>query len=466
MLTKALGAGGALIIATALATSGGPYGASPAAAAISPPATPAAKVGPARLGSVPAGQRPPQVVVVAFDDSGNTFNGTAGHFSMFDYWLSVARDYDTRMTFFLSGTQLLTSQTQHTYDAPQWGPANMNMGMLVPHIETLPGQSETDALRQEMTDLKRAHAEGNEIGTHFMGHICGSGKGSVGSFSQADWEQDLQQFYKAVDNANTTNHLNPPIDLGFKGEDVVGDRTPCLEGNFHNLYPVIAKHGFTYETSPTPEIRWPYRGASDTGPSNLWVFPLATVPMYGSSHYDLDMDWNICDYHEKDCLDAPVDKAAAARWSQQALDTYRTYFEKSYTGDRAPLFIGDHFEMWHNGAYTRALTSFVKETCNKPEVRCVSYQEAASWLNTTPTAQLDTWRTGAFPHYTDANPPAYGSPVPDVLMPTPWPAKAEPAKAEPAKPGQANSTPPGPPQAKPEQPKSEPAKTAAPTPIR
>jgi len=450
VLTQAFGAGTALIMVTALAACSGPPAGSRAAAAVVPPAVAvappavavalptaatvaappmvvdaAARVGPPPLGPVTAGQRPPQVVVLAFDDSQNAVSGSGGQYAMFDYWRHVARDYDARMTFFVLGTNLLTSQTLHTYEAPQLGPANPGMGLAVPHALPLPGETQTDAIRHELINMKRAHAEGNEIGTHFMGHICAGSKGSVGSFSAANWEQELEQFYKAVDDANETNHLDPAVDLGFKGEDVVGSRTPCLEGNFHNLYPVAAKHGFTYDTSPTPQIRWPHRGASNTGPTDMWVFPLATLPLYGSGHDELDMDWNICAFHDSGCIPHSAPKASSDKWGQQALDTYRAYFEKAYTGDRAPLYIGDHFEMWHNGTYTKALASFAKETCSKPEVRCVSYREVADWLNRTPAAQLESWRNGDFPHYTDPNPPPYGKPVADVLMPEPWVAKEQ-----------------------------------------
>ncbi len=318
------------------------------------------------------------------------------------------------MTFFLSGPMLLTGQTLHTYDAPQLGPGNSHMGFAFDHVQPLPGETQTDAVRHEMNNLKGAYAEGNEIGTHFGGHICGTEKGAVGSFSPADWEQEIEQFNKMVDNANQTNHLDPPVNLGFTAADIVGSRTPCLEGNFKALYPVLAKHGYTYDTSPTPDTRWPQRGAANTGPSNLWVFPLATLPMYGSNHYELSMDWNICAYHDLGCEPKQVPQASADQWSQQTLDTLRAYFEKSYTGDRAPIYIGYHPEMWHHGAYTKALAGFLKETCNKPEVRCVSYREVADWLNNVPAKQLESWRNGDFPHYTDPKPPAYGTPVADV----------------------------------------------------
>jgi hypothetical protein len=458
MFPRTLGAGATALLLTALAGCGATNSAAPVATAARAPQTDLAaarrapadpprtdRVGPATLGTVPTGQRPPQIVVTAFDDSGDAITSPEGHYAIFDYWRQVSREYNARMTFFLTGLQLLTSQTEHTYDAPQLGPGNSHMGFAFDHVQPLPGETQLDAVRHEMNNLKGAYAEGNEIGTHFGGHICGKEKGAVGSFTSADWEHEVEQFNKMVDNANQTNKLDPPVNLGFTSADIVGSRTPCLEGNFHNLYPVLTKHGYTYDTSPTPDTRWPQRGAPNTGPTNLWVFPLATVPLYGTKHYELSMDWNICAYHDPGCEPKQVPAASADQWSQQTLDTLRTYFEKSYAGDRAPLFIGYHPEMWHHGAYTKALAGFLKETCNKPEVRCVSYGEVAGWLNKdVPAAQLTQWRDGDFPHYTDPKPPAYGTPVSDVLMPKPWTARPEsdgsvpqpsPAAAGPQQPG-------------------------------
>jgi hypothetical protein len=299
--------------------------------------------------------------------------------------------------------------------------------MEVDGVLPLPGQTPQDAIRFEMEELRDANAEGNEIGTHFNGHICGGGRGSVGAFTAADWQQEIDEFDSLLDHANQNNNLDPPVNLGFTSSDVVGSRTPCLEGNFRELYPVLAQHGFRYDTSPTPDTTWPLRGAQNTGPSNLWVFPLAWVPFYGSGgHHTLSMDYNICFLHDGCRTAQSYPTSVTDRWRQQALDTYRQYFETSYTGDRAPIYLGNHFEMWHDGAYTDALAEFVTETCTKPEVRCVSYRDLADWLDTVPDAQRHAWRMGEFPHYADPDPPRYGEPVagapqPQAAPPIPTP---------------------------------------------
>ncbi len=376
------------------------------------------RIGPEALGSVAPGERPPQVVVVAFDGAGVAVEGT---YPMFQFWRDVSREANARFTYFLSGPYLLTHDNIDRYTAPQLGTATQAMPFEVSGVLPLPGQSERDAVRYELEQLRDAHAEGSEIGTHFNGHICGQEKGSVERFSAADWEAELEQFRSMVDNANSSNDISPAVELGFTSDDVVGGRTPCLQGNYKALYPVLEEHGFLYDTSPTPDASeptlWPQRGWSETGPTSLWVFPLAYVPSYGTHKRILAMDYNLCVQHEGCKTKAAYPASTTDAWSQQALDTYRQYFQTNYTGRRAPVLIGNHFSMWHSGAYTAALAAFVQETCSKPEVRCVSYRELAEWLNTTPADQLAAWRLGEFDKFLDPDPPAYGDPVPGAARP-------------------------------------------------
>jgi hypothetical protein len=427
LCSRAIRAASAVSAVTVLAACGAelsatpfpPASPGPVASASAAPSAPAqsvtGKVGLPALGPVAAGERPPQIVVVAFDGAGVAVDGK---YPMFQFWRDVSKQHNARFTFFLSGPYLLPQSDIGKYQAPQIGPAHTGLGMEVEGVIPLPGQTPQDAIRFELEELRDAYAEGNEIGTHFNGHICGGGRGSVGAFSASDWDQEINQFNSLLDNANQNNDINPPVNLGFTSKDVVGSRTPCLEGNFKALYPVLAEHGYSYDTSPTPDTSWPRRGAAATGPSNLWVFPLAWTSFYGSGgHHTLSMDYNICFLHDGCHTSQSYPGTVTDRWRQQALDTYRQYFESSYTGNRAPVFRGNHFEMWHDGAYTDALAEFVTETCSKPEVRCVSYRDLADWLNTVPDAQRASWNAGAFPRYVDADPPRYGEAVPGAAAP-------------------------------------------------
>ncbi len=376
------------------------------------------RIGPENLGPVAAGERPPQVVVVAFDGAGVAVEGK---YPQFQFWRDVSREANARFTYFLSGPYLLTHDNIHKYTAPQLGTATQAMPFQVSGVLPLPGQTEQEAVRYELEQLRDAHAEGSEIGTHFNGHICGDQKGSVARYSAADWEAELVEFQSMIDNANANNDIEPAVDLGFDGDDIVGSRTPCLEGDYKLLYPVLEKHGFLYETSPTPDAssptQWPQRGWPETGETSMWVFPLPYVPSYGTDRRILAMDYNFCFQHEGCKTKAAYPTSTTDGWGQQALDTYRQYFQRNYTGNRAPVILGNHFAMWHNGAYSGALADFVTETCGKAEVRCVSYRELAEWLNETPDDRLTSWRLGDFDKYVDASPPAYGEPVPDAPRP-------------------------------------------------
>lgn len=419
----------ALAVAGCAADELEPLAAPSAASAASPSASPSAsptasttpgptRVGPPDLGPVAAGERPPQVVVISFDGAGVA---VGGRYPMFQYWRDVSRSANARFTYFLSGPYLLTHANIDRYTAPQLGTATQAMPFEVSGVLPLPGQSETDAIRYELGQLRDAHAEGSEIGTHFNGHICGDEPGSVARFSAADWEQELDEFDDMVDHANENNAITPRVELGFTSTDIVGSRTPCLEGDFAALYPELERRGFRYESSPTPDSRapttWPLRGAYDTGKTSLWVFPLAFINQHNGKGRTLSMDYNLCFGNDTCRTKAAYPVQVTDRWSTQALDTYRQYFEANYTGNRAPVFLGNHFEMWHNGAYTEALASFAVETCNKPEVRCVSNRDLAEWLTATPADQLDSWRAGDFPRYLDAPAPTYGEPVPGAPKP-------------------------------------------------
>ena len=66
-------------------------------------------------------------------------------------------------------------------------------------------------------------------------------------------------------------------------------------------------------------------------------------------------------------------------------------------GGRAPLSFANHFETWHDGAYNRALARFLSESCDLPEVRCVSIRELVDWLDGLPRKALRRYRRGNFP---------------------------------------------------------------------
>jgi hypothetical protein len=83
------------------------------------------------------------------------------------------------------------------------------------------------------------------------------------------------------------------------------------------------------------------------------------------------------------------------------LQTYLNYFKSNYTGNRAPLNIGHHFFDYQDGAYKEALEAFARAVCGLPEVRCVTYTQLADFMDQQPSATLEAFRKGDFPHATE-----------------------------------------------------------------
>ena len=89
------------------------------------------------------------------------------------------------------------------------------------------------------------------------------------------------------------------------------------------------------------------------------------------------MDYNLW-FSQTGAQTAPVAQAPALK--AQVLATYRQALARSRANGNPPLFLGNHFNRWNNSVYSDALTTFVEETCNQPDVRCVSNMELVSWL--------------------------------------------------------------------------------------
>src|SRR5438270_356787 len=176
----------------------------------------------------------------------------------------------------------------------------------------------------------------------------------------------------------------PRRQLPFGRGEIVGDRTPCVEGNLSALYPVLARHGFRYDASRiAPLGRWPRHQLG------LWSFPLLEIPFVGHTFRVVSMDYN---FMANQVGEPP------ARIENEMYRTLWNAFRASYLGTRAPLSLGNHFETWESWAYDHALTRFLLRACRLPEVRCSSFAELADWLDAQSPRRLARLRAGAFPH--------------------------------------------------------------------
>jgi hypothetical protein len=321
----------------------------------------------------PAPVRPLQFLVVSFDGSGGN--------QLWPYWRNVARRAGAHFTFFVSGVYLLDVARRDLYHPPRHDVGYSAIGFAQP----MDGLSAGSRIRETLQQIGLAYREGNEIGTHFNGHFCAPFPGSVGEWTSADWSSELDQFRKLMFDASANNLLRPAVRLPFGPSEVVGERTPCLQGDMHALLPVLAARGFRYDASQIGRLwAWPYRQLG------VWELPLQLIPFVGHTYRVVSMDYNFF-YNQ-----AIAGLSAAGSEQQTYLSLWRA-FRSSYYGNRAPLSFANHFETWNGWAYDHALARVVLQACRLPEVRCVSFRELTDWLDAQPPARLQRYERGRFP---------------------------------------------------------------------
>ena len=298
--------------------------------------------------------RPSQFIVASFDGSGGA--------RLWQYWRGVARKAHAHFTFFVSGVYLLDWAHHDAYAPPEEPRGDSAIGFA-------PNAAWIAAMRRQ---LALGYREGNEIGTHYNGHFCGPG--GVSTWSARDWGHELDQFDRLLFRR----------ELPFGPQEVVGGRTPCLEGDLDVLYPVLAKRGFRYDASHTALLgTWPARRLG------LWSVPLLELPFIGHTFLVVSMDYNLW---------ANQSGEPPARIESETYRTFWNAFRASYLGNRAPLSLANHFETWDSWAYDHALTRFFERACRMPEVRCTTIRTLVGWLDSLSPRQLRRFRAGRFPH--------------------------------------------------------------------
>ncbi|MFC0625899.1 hypothetical protein [Kribbella deserti] len=310
-----------------------------------PQAAPVRRTFPARLKN----GKPPLFIVVSFDG--------AGDLALWTHWRTVAKQVDARMTFFLSGTFVYPEAHRKDYKPPYKKPGASDVGFGDP-AKVVP----------RAAVLRQAIAEGHEIGTHANGHFCGPT--GIARWNAQMWDYELRAFDLMVNNGASLA-AGKKLAAPFDPKSVKGMRTPCLEGNRAAYRQVMRKRGMLYDASDAGLIAWPKRE------QGLWDFPLQSIDLAGTGRTTLTMDYNLW-FAQTKAKPAPL--AHAPRLKGQVLATYRNALARSRGVGNPPLFLGNHFNRWNNSVYAEALTTFVKETCKQPDVRCVSNIELIHWL--------------------------------------------------------------------------------------
>ncbi|RJQ71608.1 polysaccharide deacetylase [Pseudonocardiaceae bacterium YIM PH 21723] len=292
------------------------------------------------------GEQPPQFVMFSFD-------GAASH-PHWQRFREIARRSGAHVTGLLSGIYLLPDGEGKRYTGPGHKPGGSSIGF----------GGTPEEVRTTINDLNGALSEGHELGTHYNGHFCQGAEPSVGKWTTAQWNDELDQFFGFV-------RATP--DLKLDPSTVKGGRTPCLEGRMDQLLPALAARGMTYDTSQTARgVVWPRKTAS-----GVWEFPMPEVVMPGLNKRMIMMDYNFW-YSLNGAKNEP---ARAAEFTESALNTYRGAYQAALTGNRAPLVVGNHFNSWNAGAFNSAVESFMGETCGKPDTVCATYSEVIQWMS-------------------------------------------------------------------------------------
>ncbi|MET8127605.1 hypothetical protein ABZV67_18705 [Streptomyces sp. NPDC005065] len=314
------------------------------------------------------GQTPPQFVIFSWDGAGEVGTG------LFARFLELAKDHDASMTFFLSGLYLLPESKKSLYRPPNNAIGASDIGYLT-----------DDHIKATLDQVRRAWLDGHEIGTHFNGHFC-AGSGSVVHWTPAQWENEVDQAVSFVTEWRTNTGWTDldPLPFDYRKE-LIGARTPCLLGQ-DNLLPTARKLGWRYDaSSPGGTQIWPEKR------QGLWDLPLQGIPFPWHSFEVLSMDYNILANQSKNSTQGMPSRFPA--WREQAIQSYLAGFERAYGTNRAPFYIGNHFEVWNGGIYMDAVEETLKRIAGKPDVRLVSFRQFVDWLDVQDPAVLAKLRT-------------------------------------------------------------------------
>jgi hypothetical protein len=301
------------------------------------------------------GEMPPQFVVFSFDGAAEDSR------KLFSRFRAAGERSGAAVTYFLSGVSLLPAARADLYVPPDGAarPAGLGAADL---------QSVADTLRE----LRLAWRDGSEIGTSFDARTCSQQAAGADRWSAAAWGDEIRQAEGFVTRWKTTTGLIDEDPLPFDYAKVLaGGRAPCPGGG-PGLLPAAAAAGFRYDASGTGGRQvWP---AKEGG---VWEFPLPSVPVPGATREAAATD------------SGPL---GAIRDPGQVRDALTAAFERSYRGNRAPLFVGAHLATAGDG-YLRGVEDAMKDVCARPGVRCVSFEQLADWLDAQDPRVLARLRT-------------------------------------------------------------------------
>lgn len=306
--------------------------------------------------------RPPQFVVFTFDGSKSLAMWKESR-----EFAHVMQDHGVRIrfTYFMSGVYFVPTTMSTVYAPPRGraGESSIGFGGTAEDIEA------------RVQQVRLAQSEGHEMASHGNGHFNGQG------WTVIEWTSELDQFARFVSAPEMHNDVKPRME---------GFRAPLMAGS-PMLRDALRREGYRYDASGVRRFNsWPGKE------QGLWRFGLALRMIPSRRKMVMCMDYSFFETESG----AKEDTAHASQFEQEMLDTYRAYFKETYAGNRAPMQFLQHFELFNDGAYWRALRRFAAEVCGLPEVRCATYRELADYLDQQTPETLRAFQYGKFPRGT------------------------------------------------------------------
>src|SRR6478736_3827473 len=236
---------------------------------------------------------------------------------------------------------------------------------------------------QRWNEFMAAADETNSRFTGFLSgiYLLGNAAKSAGAYTgpgdnqwtTADWNDELDQFFKFVTDWQELNGYTDAPDLIVPPESIKGGRTPCLTGSLDTLIPAWQAHGMTYDSSmPAPRngIFWPQKV------DGIWEFYMPQVYSPGFEGMTTAMDYNF--WAKFNGGKEQPDTAPELRSIVKG--TYEFMYDQAYNGNRAPILIANHFNKWNGDSFNPPAMDFMKEKCGQPDVICATYQDVIAWM--------------------------------------------------------------------------------------
>lgn len=317
------------------------------------------------------GQTPPQFVIFSWDGAGEVGNG------LFPRFLDLAKQHQASMTFFLSGLYLLPESKKRLYNPPNNPRGASDIGYLT-----------DEHVKATLANVHRAWLEGHEIGTHFNGHFC-SGFGTVGNWTPAQWQSEIQQAKAFVKEWRTNTGWTDLPSLPFDyDKELVGGRTLSARPEQPAAHRQEARLALRRLLARRP----PGLARQEAG----CVGPAAAAgPLPGRSFEVLSMDYNMLANQSVNSTNAPAYNYPA--WRTQSTQAYISGFKRAYETNRAPFFVGNHFEHWNGGIYMDSVEAAFKHIAQEKEkgadVRMVSFRQFVDWMDVQKPEVLAKLRT-------------------------------------------------------------------------